>query len=359
MLLDANAFQPVLTPEIALSVVQKGLTAKQQPKFDVEQVKLVYTPFYSFSFDVAAEGSSAPTGKAAINAFTGEISDYVPLLFDRPLSKTKTVNEKEAEVEETAIAPPEVRDAAAAKLAAQTGVKRDAITISAVTKVYVPFYRVWFDLADDSYRVDVDACLGTPFGLEAVPAREKTWGQATEEAVKKMKSPSGIAELTTAAVGAVTTVGSGAGGKTGGSFLDSPQVRGILILAVAILVIITFFRPSGSSVDCQAGASYLQPDTFLFVFPQQKIVPLTLRTKDGVFNELQGSCRFKSLAGSGFATARILLSVDGKENAAISNSTAPPVRFSESVTQATRDWIIRWPSDGLSHDYGIVVQSFT
>ncbi|KKW37671.1 MAG: hypothetical protein UY87_C0087G0010, partial [Candidatus Peribacteria bacterium GW2011_GWC2_54_8] len=88
----------VLSPEAALGIVQKTVLSKGWKQFDVSDVKLVYTPYWVFSFDVLA-GESNPTGKTALNAYTGELNDYVPYLIERPLKKVKETEEgAEAEV---------------------------------------------------------------------------------------------------------------------------------------------------------------------------------------------------------------------------------------------------------------------
>jgi len=54
MMLDAQAFQTVLTPEAALGIIQKTIAQKGWKKSEVTDIKLVYTPYWLFSFDVIA-----------------------------------------------------------------------------------------------------------------------------------------------------------------------------------------------------------------------------------------------------------------------------------------------------------------
>ncbi|VVB70309.1 Uncharacterised protein [uncultured archaeon] len=170
MILDSQAFKPSFGPENVLGMIKKEMTKRSISKYDVTDLKLAYIPFYSFSFDILSEGNNA-SGKAAINAFSGELSDFVPLLFDKPLEKTKEV--KEGIVENTSISQNEIKDAAATKIAVQSGAKKEIVNITAITKVYVPFYQVWISLPNDLLRIDFDACLGYPFGLETLPVPKK------------------------------------------------------------------------------------------------------------------------------------------------------------------------------------------
>src|SRR3989338_6310434 len=67
MILDAPTFELVLTPEAALGIIQKEVSRKRWAKWEVEDIRLVYTPYWIFSFDVTAEGAQ-PSGRVAMNA---------------------------------------------------------------------------------------------------------------------------------------------------------------------------------------------------------------------------------------------------------------------------------------------------
>ncbi|MEK6843760.1 MAG: hypothetical protein AABY04_04680, partial [Candidatus Micrarchaeota archaeon] len=185
MVLDAPTFKLVLTPESALGSVQKELNHKGWKKFEVEEIRLIYAPYYLFSFDVKSEGGSPPVaGKAALNAYSGEISDFVPMVLERPLQKQKNIEEG-GEVEDTAISMQEAKQAARDKIAAQTGLKSEMVSVSAFTKYYMPFFRIWLEVGHESMKIDVDALMGAPLGLEAAPERKKTWDEATSETIGK------------------------------------------------------------------------------------------------------------------------------------------------------------------------------
>jgi hypothetical protein len=254
--LDAPAFKPVLTPEAALGIVQKEVQRRGWRKYDVSAIRLVYTPYYTFSFDVLAEGAGQPSAKAALNASTGELNDFVPFLMERPLERVRESEEK-AEVEATSISAPEVRDVAAVKVASTAGVKKESVSISAVSKVYVAAYRVWVNVADDTYKVEIDAALGAPRGLESIPAREKTPGEVTEETLGKMKTPSGWFELLSAVFRTVPEVLSGKGpGGPVGRLLGTPAGRVILLVALVLVLAYFAFLQPRTATTCEAAAGY-------------------------------------------------------------------------------------------------------
>ncbi|MFH0835006.1 MAG: hypothetical protein V1881_01550 [Candidatus Micrarchaeota archaeon] len=265
MILDAQALEAKLTPEAALSIIQKSLAQKGWKKHEVADIKLVYTPFWTFSFDVVTGGQGpTPTGRTALNAFSGELNDLVPIILDRPIKRSKTAQEG-AEVESTSVSQHEAKDTAAMKIAAHVGgITKDMISVSALNKIYVPFYRVWVNVSDDTYKIEVDAAMGAPMGLDEIPTRQKGWDEATSETIDRMKSPKGWAEL---------------GAKTAGAAVGATKPGGentrYIILGLVILVLLWFVfgRGSAGDVSCKLDDNYLGSPQFLGLFGAKPIEP--------------------------------------------------------------------------------------
>lgn len=276
MLLDAPAFKPVLTPEAALSIVTKSVHGSGWDKYTVADIRLVYTPYYVFSFDVLASEGQSPSGQTALNAHNGELNDFVPILFDRPLKQTKETEPK-ADVERASIAMSEAKDAAAAKLASHVGLKKDSVVVSAVRKIYVPSFRIWLDVAGDTRKFEVDALLGVPQGLEALPARPETFNDSLRNTLDKMKNPAGWVELIKSLFSPTAT----------------PYSR-YMILGVIVLVLIVVIGSrqgllvSGGGVECLLGDAYLGPKP---LFGERAVVP-ALGANNTVF--IQGTCFFQN-----------------------------------------------------------------
>ncbi len=367
MQLDAPAFKPVLTPEVALSIIQKAVKQKHWPHYDISQIKLSYTPFWVFSFDVAAEGSTSPSGKAAVNAYSGELSDFVPLLFDRPLEKIREVDEDAGEVEDTTISKSELPAVAGAKLAGQTGVKKDAITISAVTKAYAPFYRIWVNVADDTFRIDIDACLGAPFGLEAIPQRAKEWQEITSETVDKMKTPSGWAQL----AGQAMTIGS-SGGKAAGGVWANPTLRMILLLGIVVVLALVALKPGGfgNAIDssCQVKDVNLLTDPgFLGLSPHTTLNPSCTGcqaanplTRANANYSIEGFCSYVNRANRDVrVVTSIILTVDGRTQPYRQTLISDP---DVSGFVLNKSWVLSWPTtlgDPSVTNYGVVYEHLT
>ena len=306
MLLDAPTFELKLSPELAIGILQKGVAKKGWKSFEVQQIRLVYVPFYLFSFDVTPAGQAPVSAKTAINAYSGELNDFVSAFLDQPLKKTKQTAEKyEPEVESTSISPAEVKETAQAKVAAQVGMPRDQVTISAVSKLYIPFFRVWANVNEEQFKFDVDGCLGAALGLDNVPGKQKGWGDVTSETIDKMKTPAGFLGLVGQTIGAL--VGMAQGKKT-----QIPKEGIWLFLGILIIVVVALSLGGGAAkgkVECSLDSRFLQEKTDFLIFKKQVIRPMVGPGPGQKF--VYGSCDFYN-TGKGRASycGRVLLTAD-------------------------------------------------
>ncbi|MBI2446029.1 hypothetical protein HYV43_06590 [Candidatus Micrarchaeota archaeon] len=326
MMLDAPAFKPVLTPESALGIVAKSLTEQGFPKFDVTDIKLVYTPYYVFSFDVIAQEGQSPSGKTAINAYNGDLNDFVPVLFERPLKTTKQA-EDSAEIESTAISASEAKDAASSKLAAQVGLKKDTIAVTAVRKIYVPAFRIWIDVAGDTHKFEIDALLGVPTGLEALPQKPHTAQDDLRAVLDKMKTPKGWGEL-------FSGLFSSGGGPQ--RFL----LLGVVVLILLILVLSRQGILGGGTVSCTVADDFLGPKPFLGLGKQP------LAPEFGANNTLfvQGTCNF---VNSGQKATNMIANVYAKAGVRIvALQSVSAIGVPPGTTPVEKPFELRWQPDG-------------
>ncbi len=338
--LDALALKMELTPEAAIGIVQKEVNRKGWKKFDLSDILTVYTPFYIFSFDVIAEGG-APPGKAALNANTGEINEFVPSLLERPIQKLrKTAEGIEAEIEPTNIKESEVEKVASVKIANMLGAKRENIVISAISKIYIPMFRLWLDVAGDSFKVEIDAALGYPTGLELIPKREKTWDESTSETIRKMQSPSGIAQLASATSGEIAKV---AGGKA-----DNKYIQWAIIGAVILVIGYFALQSLNSKTDCTVDNEFLSKPEYLGLFGNRKLSP---QEADADTLYVTGSCKF-----SGDNDKLVIVSVGVKQNGLpLSATTVQAVTRADS--EITRQFNVNWTrtDEELTGSYELTV----
>jgi hypothetical protein len=197
-------------PALALSVrvqdilyiLENILKERNWKNFELASIKLVYTPFHIFNYDVLVEDKDSQTsqgtsGLMAINAVNGRLEPYLLEIIEKqPVTYEKEISHDiQYEIEATAISKEEVKEAAKMKLAGQLGVKKETISISGVRTLYWPVWIVFVELTGKVQRVEVDGVTGYPLNIEEVPAREKGWLEVTADTIEKMKSPSGWAEL--------------------------------------------------------------------------------------------------------------------------------------------------------------------
>ncbi|HEV8289496.1 MAG TPA: hypothetical protein VGQ00_00900 [Candidatus Norongarragalinales archaeon] len=337
--LDAIAIQPVLTPESAIDLVQKEVKKKGWTKFDLGDIKLVYTPFYVFNYDVSAEGQEPQSGRAAINAYTGDLDEFVPVLLERSLKKSKT-SEPGAEIESTAVKEDEVRSVAQRKIAGMSSAKRDDVTVSAISKIYVPFFRVFVDVADDTFKIDVDAALGSPEGVEAIPAKTKTTAEVASATIKKMTTPQGFLDLLKQSVSAIVQTISGKG--KGLNLKDRNTQVALLLLAAVVLLALYLAIPRGMTINCAPDDDQVEK-TILGT----SITPRAIN--EGQKLQLTGSCTFENRGGSvdtacatisimedGQPAGGLMLSVDGKTSTLVCSGPVEGGRKTGIV------WITTW-----------------
>ena len=344
MILDAPSFKLVLTPEAALGLVQKELQKRGWKKVEVEEIRLVYTPYWIFSFDVLAEGSQ-PSGRAALNANSGELDEVIPIILEHPLDKTKKTDEKsEGEVEGTAISRSEVERVAPAKIAAQVGLKKESISVSAISKYYIPTYRIWAVVppkGGETYKLQVDALMGIPTGLDAIPGKGKGWQEETEFTLEKLKTPGGWAEM----IGATFTA------LVGGKLSRT----GLLILLGLVAVSLAFivFARTPISSECAVSQEMIGEKQFFNSLGEQYLNPLVNRAGQFYVN---GECFFKNTGKEAQTVClKVTLKIDGSESQFFNSTCIGNLQPSETPTE--KEFTITWTYPAPAK-YSIKVERF-
>ncbi len=352
MLLDAQTFELVLTPEIALGSVQKDLSRAGHKNIEVQQIRLFYEPYWIFTFDV--EGAQQPiSGKTALNASSGDVNEFVPMLLDRPLNKTKnTAENAECEVEPTSVDRKEVEKVSQARVAAQLGVKKDQVSVSAFQKIYVPFYRIWLSVDGTPFKAEVDGCLGATFGLEGVPQKQKGMDEVTKETIEKMKSPSGWMDLIGRTGSAVT------GGLTGKSApIPGMGQAGVWIILVGIIVLVFLLANplrGTSGMSCQLNDAFYKTDLNLILYKFQTIVP---GYGDDGTRYVEGACKFTTKNKEGEQVCpQVYLRLDGQDTFRKSASDLCGTKVTYNDYATVKDFRIEWADDNIKHAYEFVAK---
>jgi hypothetical protein len=200
MVLENPALSLSVRVQDILSILESILKERNWKEFELANLKLVYTPFYFFNYDIIIEddkGSQGTSGMMALNAVNGKLdSSLLSIIEKQPVSYEREISHDiQYEIEPVAITKDEVKEAGRVKIAGQLGIKKDNVAVSGVRMVYWPIWRIYVEIAGMVQKVEVEGVNGYPLNIEEVPEKEKGWLEVTADTLEKMKSPSGWAQL--------------------------------------------------------------------------------------------------------------------------------------------------------------------
>ncbi len=202
MALENPALALTVKVQDILYILEGILKQRNWKDFELASIKLVYTPFHLFNYDILVEdkdsqASQGTSGVMAINAVNGRLDpELVDIIEKQPVTYEKEISHDiQYEVAPIAISREELKETGRVKLAAQLGVKKESVSVSGIRTVYWPVWTVFAELTGMVQKIEVDGVTGVPLNIEEVPTREKGWMEVTADTLQKMKSPSGWAEL--------------------------------------------------------------------------------------------------------------------------------------------------------------------
>jgi hypothetical protein len=178
-------------------VVVDTLRKKHWHHFKEGTVKLVYIPIYLFTYEIYIEENGIITteqsGKVAINGETGDMLEGVPyVLEEMPIDMAEeTKHGYKMEVKDFVLSKDEAKELAQIKLASLLKLPKNNIKVVGGVKILWPIWRIWVEVREGSYRLDVDGVTGMVFGAEKVPERELGWYEITQQVLTELRTPSG------------------------------------------------------------------------------------------------------------------------------------------------------------------------
>lgn len=178
-------------------VVADTLRKKHWHHFKEGTVKLVYVPVYLFTYEIyILENGIVATeqsGKVAVNGETGDIMEGVPYVLDEmPIDMVnETKHEYKMEVKDFVLSKDEAKELAQIKLAAMLKIPKDSIKVVGGVKLLWPLWKIWVEVREGSFRLDVDGVTGMVFGAEKVPERELGWYEITQQVLTELRTPRG------------------------------------------------------------------------------------------------------------------------------------------------------------------------
>lgn len=249
MYLSAPAFPINFTLEQAVEMIESMVQGKQWHKFEVGDLKLVYIPYWVFSYDTFSEivdeqgnktVSDTSSGKMALDAFTNELSEDVAYLADSSEAELQDKIETEYPHE---IQRPKVRESAAkriipVRLAAQFGLGKENVIVSGLELVYIPIWYAWLTVAEGTFKIEINAYTGEMSNAEEVPEREKGWLELTNETFEELKQPGAWVEYSHD-IG--VSIWEGVGVSFWERFTTDRQFQIIVLAIIAVIVAIWVF----------------------------------------------------------------------------------------------------------------------
>ena len=178
-------------------IVADTLRKKHWHRFREGTVKLVYIPVYIFTYEVFLEENGTvvmeQSGKVAVNGESGDLLEYIPMVLEEmPLELVEEPKHGyQMEVIDFVLTKDEAKEIAQIKLAGMLKVPRSSIKIVGGKKILWPIWRVWVDVREGNYRLDVDGVTGMVFGAEKVPERELGWYEITQQVLTELRTPKG------------------------------------------------------------------------------------------------------------------------------------------------------------------------
>ena len=231
--------------ENAVSLIDSSIKSRNWDNFSVAELKLVYTPFWFFSFDAFEqkenkEISKHHTGKKTLNAKTNELSDFLAGFpeKDEVVIENEASKEFPSEILDANISSQEAKEVVSVRIASNLGFAKENVLVSGLELFFAPFWVTFVTVNNQNFRIQINAVTGDTSGAEQVPEREKGFLELTKETINDLKSPGAWVEYSKQASKGATSVLS-KGGETGTSGLKNITWDWkVIIIIIAILFIL-------------------------------------------------------------------------------------------------------------------------
>ncbi len=178
-------------------IVADTLRKKRWHRFKEGTVKLVYLPVYVFLYQIVLKEDdivvSETTGKTAIDGVYGNMLEYIPAVLDEmPMElKSEVEHGLKYEVKDFSIDEDSAKNIVKNKLSSLLKVPSSSVAVYSGEKLYWPFWIVWVEVREGTFKLTVDGVTGTVSGAERVPERELGWYEITTQVLNELRTPKG------------------------------------------------------------------------------------------------------------------------------------------------------------------------
>ncbi|MCD6229844.1 MAG: hypothetical protein J7K00_03515 [Candidatus Diapherotrites archaeon] len=200
MLLDKPAVKSVIGLDQIISKAESELVSAGRREFELVDARLIYNPFWSFSFDALVEEHneegvvSLTTGvskKAVLDAHTGKLNVAildVVLNFSIP-NQNEPTDQFPFDVIPLTVTLDEAKKGAVIKAAAMTGASKENVAVSGFRAFYWPVWQVVVKSDGEDMNLVFDAATGVLISEHSFSGTSSDWGQAISSTASDLKNP--------------------------------------------------------------------------------------------------------------------------------------------------------------------------
>jgi len=210
MKLKESSFPLSFSLQQATDFIKDVVEEKNWQDFEVIEVKIIFIPYYFFSYEVFFEEenkvvSEAVSGKIALNGKTGELDESISFSDSDELTDKIEDLDDNIPFEELKFELNEkIEVIAQIKTAEHLKAAKDNVIIHSIQKVLYPVWIIDFGVEDQTFQFTVSGVDGTVISEEEIPERELGFWEITSETLNELKSPSNWINYTTSVVSDTT-----------------------------------------------------------------------------------------------------------------------------------------------------------
>jgi len=209
MKLKESSFPLSFSLEETTEFIKQTLEEKNWFEFEVIEVKIVFFPFYFYSFEAFFESdetgkkivSETTNGKLALNGLTGELDESIPVPESNELVKEIDEIPENIPFEEKSFELNEkIEQIVQIKTAEHLHSAKDNVIIHSLKKVLYPVWIIDFSVAEQTFQFTVSGVDGSVISEEEIPERELGFWEITEETLHELQSPASWVNYTTSII---------------------------------------------------------------------------------------------------------------------------------------------------------------
>lgn len=199
MKLKEQSFPLSFSLQETTDFIKAKIEEKNWFEFEVIEVKIVFVPYYFYSFESFFESeeegkkivSDTVNGKLALNGLTGELDETVSLPDSSELVKEIEELPENIPFEEKSFELTEkIEEIVQVKTARHLRTGKDNVIIHSIKKVLYPVWIIDFSVVEHTFQFMVSGVDGSVISEEEIPERMLGFWEITAETLNDLKSPS-------------------------------------------------------------------------------------------------------------------------------------------------------------------------